>query len=248
MRLPKKIDPDNIKEAFIEVRYNTGYSYEIIPGVFYKAFDDSYTYTAKPLKQNQTQKAPQLPREIRLTFGNESFLYNDNIIIQIIPNAFIFSCLGKYVGWKNYKSEIEKALRTIATTEIIDHWTRIGVRYISEYPKMDLRDSTKFKYSFGHPAINSRFVAFKSEFEYNKSKIILNLNNLLPVVVANEKNPSSETVPTSTIDVDVIKDNLRLSGGTDELLNLIEEAHEQEKQLFFGMLEEKFIETLNPEY
>lgn len=250
MRVPKKISPDNIKEAFVEVRYHTVHPYEIVPGVFYNAFDESYFYTEKPLKPHQIQKPALGPREIKILVGNQSFVYNQKITIQIIPNALIFSCFDKYVGWTDYRQEIEKALKIVANTEIINLWTRVGIRYISEYPEKDLREFLNFSYSFGHPDVKSRYVAFKSEFDYNKSKIILNLNNLRPIVIVDEKNPSREPIPTSLIDIDVIKENLTLKRqeGIGELLKLMEEAHLQEKEIFFGMLNERFLATLNPEY
>jgi uncharacterized protein (TIGR04255 family) len=247
MTLPKKITPDSIKEAFVEFRYATTYPFEIMPGIWFEAFDNSYSYTEKPIKGQTLQPQNQGTRELKIQIGSQSFIYNENIIIQVLPNSFVFSCLNRYIGWSKYRAEIEKALTIIMGKPIISHWTRVGIRYISEYPKKDLRECAKFDYSFGHPDINSRFVMFRSEFEYKNSKIILNLNNLVPVVVADEKGSPSET-PTSVIDIDVIKDNLQLSGSVEEMLNLIDDSHILEKELFFSILQEQFLAKLNPEY
>jgi hypothetical protein len=41
---------------------------------------------------------------------------------------------------------------------------QVGVRYISEYEKKDLKDCIKFNFSFGLPQVQSETTAFRSEF------------------------------------------------------------------------------------
>ena len=64
---------------------------------------------------------------------------------------------------------------------------------------------------------------------------ILNNNNLLSV--ANN--------PISNIDIDVIMENLKISS-IKELLECIEKTHLKEKEVFFNLLNEKFLDSLNP--
>ncbi|MEO5995266.1 MAG: TIGR04255 family protein [Chitinophagaceae bacterium] len=246
MRLPKKITPDNIREAVVEVKFESDSSSELFPGIIYEAFDASYTYTNRPLKPApQNLASPR--QELRIQINTQSLLYNDKIIIQIIPNAFIFTCLSKYVGWSEYKLEIEKALNIIEKTKRVQIWTRVGIRYISEYPQKDLRDCTKFQFSFGLPETASEMVAFKSEFSYKEAKVILNLNNHLPLIVQKKEANRFDIIPTSLIDIDVIKviSNLK---DIQELLKVLEDVHILEKELYFGLLREDFLETLHPEY
>lgn len=112
MKLPKKITPDSILEAVVEVRFASNFPSELLLGIIVDAFDDSYTYTDRPLKP-----VPQLPQnlvssrqQVRIQVGTQSLLYNDKIIIQILPNSFVFTCLNKYVGWSEYQPEIKKCV------------------------------------------------------------------------------------------------------------------------------------------
>ncbi len=249
MRLPKKITPDSIREAVVEVRFASNIPSELFLGIIVEAFDSSYTYTDRPVKP-----VPQVPQnlvssrqEVRIQVGTQSLLYNDKIIIQILPNSFIFTCLNKYVGWSEYQPEIEKALNIIWQTNRIQRWIRIGMRYISEYPRQDLRNCTKFEFFFGFPETQSDIVAFKSEFSYKGVKVILNLNNHLPLIVHNNEGNRFDLIPTSLIDIDVIKEIGNLTD-TLELLKVLEDTHIIEKELYFGLLKDDFLASLHPEY
>lgn len=249
MRLPKRINPDSIREAIVEFRYLTTDSYEIIPGILFQAFDNSYTYTDRPIKT-----VPQVPvqnlvsgREVRIQLGGQNLLYNEQIILQISPNSFVFSCLNNYIGWELYHKEIEKALKIILSTPLHVGWTRISMRYISEYRDRDLRECTHFDFKFGLPNTQSDTVAFKSEFPYNGSRVILNLNNHVPLQIPVKDGTGFEVIKTSLIDIDVLRD-LKDVNSSDELLGILQEIHTHEKELFFGMLKEDFLKTLHPEY
>lgn len=148
---------------------------------------------------------------------------------------------------RNINLKLKNALDSIWKTNRIQKWTQIGMRYISEYPMQDLRNCTKFEFFFGSPETQSDIVAFKSEFSYKGVKVILNLNNHLPLIVHNNEGNRFDLIPTSLIDIDVIKDISNLTG-TIELLKVLEDIHIIEKEFYFGLLKEDFLATLHPEY
>jgi hypothetical protein len=59
MKLPKKITPDRIKDAIVEVKYSSKYPFEVIVGLIFKALDDSYKYTNRPLSGIPLSSLPQ---------------------------------------------------------------------------------------------------------------------------------------------------------------------------------------------
>jgi uncharacterized protein (TIGR04255 family) len=247
LRLPKKITPDSIREAVVELRYATLLPFNVIPGILFKIFDDTYTYTDRPIKSiPEPQPEPVPQNEIRLKVASQVLIYNEKLIMYARPSSFVFTCRNEYIGWQNFREEIAKALALIQQDEIITHWNRIGVRYISDYPGQDLRKCTRFNFTFGFPETRSDTVGLKSEFSYENSRVILNLANHVPLQVTN-KHGSAQTVTTSVIDIDVIRD-VEQSIGLEHLLTTIDHVHMQQKELFFRLLKEEFLESLRPEY
>jgi uncharacterized protein (TIGR04255 family) len=249
MQVPKKITPDNIKEAVIELRYQSDLPFEVLLGLFFNAFDDTYTYTSTPIKNkpNVPGQIGKQNKEVVINLGGQSILYNDKISIRIAPNAFVFSCLTQYIGWGDFIPEVKKALTTISETKYVEKWTRIGLRYITEYKNKDLKDCINFNFSFGLPEVHSVSTSFRSEFNYFNSKIILNLNNKIPALEQNSANPQPQIIPVSIIDIDVIKEPLEITNN-DKLFEEIEDSHKKEKAIFFGMLKNEFLQTLKPQY
>jgi uncharacterized protein (TIGR04255 family) len=247
MASPKRITPDSIREAIVEVRYLSPLPHELLPGIFFEGFDNDYTYTDRPLKPPvMFPGSVNSPQQLSIQIGKPSLMFNKKISIQFLPQSFIFTCLNQYIGWQDYQPEIEKALRCVYSTGKIQAFTRVGLRYITEYTGKHLQDITKFEFKFGMPEIESVAIAFKSEFAYESSKVILNLHDKVPVFASVGSN-ELRTAELSRIDIDVIKENLIIND-TEEVLKVIEQVHETEKNMFFGMLKDDFLKTLNPEY
>ncbi|HRO43454.1 MAG TPA: TIGR04255 family protein [Flavipsychrobacter sp.] len=239
MQLPKKVNDEAIRESVVEIRYESDLPQEILVGLFFQAFDDSYTYTNKPLDLGQLQQLTRgLPSGINIDFGGVNILYNDKISLKLSPNSFVFNCVGKYIGWAAYQPEISKALMLLFNTGYIAHFSRAGIRYISEFAGKQLKDCVKLEFSFGLPEVKSKAFAFRSEFELRDRKAILNLSNNM--------NATSGQV-SSIIDVDIIAEGVEINS-VEELLKELEDIHQKEKEVYFGMLREEFLHSLQPEY
>lgn len=249
MQLPKRIYPDNIREAVIEIKYISALPFEVLVGIFFNAFDNSFTYTNRPINQPAINPGIQahLGEEITIKLGTSNLFYNEKISIQVSPNTFVFNCLNQYIGWTDYKPEIEKALKLLMATNHIQQCTRVGLRYISQYSETDLKDSIKFNFTFGLPDIQSETSAFRSEFPYHGTKVILNLNNNVPFIKQQLSTKQVELIQTSIIDIDVIADKLQIKS-LEKLMDVIEDNHTKEKEIFFGMLNEDYLKSLNPQY
>jgi len=242
MKIPRKITPDRIRDSIVEFRYETKTPFEAFVGLFYQVAKDSFTYTKRPLGKPISVPS-SLTQEINLSLGGISLFYNDKIKIQLQPNSIIFNCLDGYIGWENYKYEIEKSMLLFGDAIQIDSYTRIGMRYISEYPDMDLTDCAKFKFEFGMSEIKSEIYSFRSEFKWKDYKVLLNLNNRLLVV----KEHGKEGTPTSIVDIDVIENDIE-ENSLPAILEKLESLHMSEKEIFFNILNDDFLKKLNPEY
>jgi uncharacterized protein (TIGR04255 family) len=247
--VPKKINPDNIINAVVEVKYSSNYPFELQAGLLFPVFDETYTYTSRLLKSPHPYLSMISPPflEAPLNLNGVSLFYNDKISVRIAPNSFVISCLDKYIGWHEFGPQIEKVIATITKAGYITKWNRVGLRYITEYVNTDLKECTHFSFRFGIPESTSSLTGFHTEFEYQGIKVIINLSNQIPVPRQPSPGAVPEIIPTSLIDVDAIKESLDITE-QKALLEEIEKVHDMEKEVFFSLLTEEFIETLNPEY
>lgn len=244
MRLPKKIDPDRIKDSIVEVKFTSQLPYEIYLGQIYQSLDETFKYTNRPaLGPKNIQLPVDVPRELKLTFGAPISLFsNDKIKFEIQNGSIIFNCIDKYITWDLYFPEIMNVLNQIYTSNCIVSFSRIGLRYISEYPDTDIKSITKFGFSFGMPEISSDNYSFRSEYKKDNFRVILNLSSKIPAL-----NTDFQKKTISSIDIDVISDNLELVD-LDTLYSLIDKVHNIEKITFFNLLQEDFLKSLNPQY
>ena len=244
MQVPKKISPDQIKNSIVEVKYTSGIPFEILIGYIFDALDNTFFYTNRPAPISNHQI---IDGSFQIGLGGQSVFYSDSLKLELKPNSLIFNCLAHYVGWSNYMAEIKKALSQIREIKKIDNFFRIGIRYINEYPDIDIQNCTKFNFTFGIPAIQSETYQFRTEFIWDNYKVILNLQNKTPLI-----NPSSQGVISgikqiSIVDIDVIAENLAITE-LDMLFAEIENIHNKEKEIFFHILKEEYLQTLNPIY
>jgi uncharacterized protein (TIGR04255 family) len=246
IELPKIIHPHNLKETVVEIKYDSDLPFEVLVGIFFNAFDESYYYTNRPLKQQKISSPSFIQNGIAIQLGVSSIIYNDIISLLIQPNSFVFNVLENYPGWEIYINEIKKAIVVLTSTDKIKFFTRVGLRYISEYEEKDLNECIKYSFSFGLPDTESETNAFKSQFIYKNKRVILNLNNKLPV--NKSRNPQKiEIVKLSTIDIDVLDEKIK-TNDIEQLYYIIEGNHQIEKEIFFSMIKEEFLKSLNPQY
>ncbi|MGH2646772.1 MAG: hypothetical protein ACRDE8_04360, partial [Ginsengibacter sp.] len=95
MELPKIIHPDNLKEAVVEVKYDSETPFEVLIGNFFDAFDETYNYTNRPLNQQKNFRPP-INQGLTIQVGSISILYNEVISILIQPNSFVFNVIASY--------------------------------------------------------------------------------------------------------------------------------------------------------
>jgi uncharacterized protein (TIGR04255 family) len=246
MNLPHKINPDRIIDSIVEVKYDASFPYEILLGKIFNQLDETYFYTNQPIIKNRLPVNIPVVKEINLQLGRVNIFVHNNISIEMKPNSFIFNCLDSYIGWPEFFNEIKNALNQISKSGTIDKWTRVGVRYVSQYLNTDLHDCLKFNYNLGIPEIKASSMTFKNEFLYENCQVILNLVNKNPVAFF-EADGSEINHFFSFVDVDVIKDKIDITN-IDDLFNQVDTNHSVEKKIYFGLLTEKYLETLKPQY
>lgn len=243
MKIPKRINPDSLKDAIVQIVFNSDISPELFLGRFHHEFSDVFTFKAALPKRN----------EIEIAKG-ESLIYeshergffldkNEKIKVNVASNAIVFNIFQDYILWNNYFPVISRVIEKLFSTGMINEIHRIGVRYISQFDNTSLIDNLNMSLSLGALNKNLETTQVRTEFTENEFKVILTLINRINLLNGEVK----KDMNTSIIDIDVIQTpaDMRESKST---LEAIKNGHQKQKATFFSLLKPAFLETLNPEY
>ena len=237
MNLPSSITPNRIKNSILEVLFDYNEPFEILFGYFYSKVLENGNYKSIELSNENSSSEDNNNKNI--------LFYNESIKFAFSESSLIINCNDKYENWALYFNEIKNIINFFNFEKEITI-NKIGLRYISEYPNMDLKNNIKFEFKFGFPNIISNTYSFNTEFNYKDALIILTLRNQIPFNVNTNK---SETINLSIIDIDVIQDSLDINiKDIENIYKKIETNHLYEKEIFFNILNDNFLKSLNPQY
>lgn len=239
MQIPKKITPCPIAEAIFEIRFDSLLPGEAIFGILYNEFKDEFKdFTKLPILQ--------LPEAIRsrdrnLIHSPHYKLTRDNFLLQIGPKVLALVNLKEYSGWNTFSQKILDTIGKIAKTEVIDKLTRVGLRYINFFEDIDIYDKSNLKLMLNEKPFETSNFDFTAEVQTGKCVCKVKIANKATIDI--EKKVSKG----SLIDIDVVYKKIKDSP-FENMRNVIEISHNDEKVLFFKLLEANYIKTLNPEY
>lgn len=234
MTLPKAINPCPILDASVEVRFTTKLHPSAVFGMIYNVLQTDFP---------KVENLPilQLPEAVRTTDPNFKFkpLYrisNPNFVAQIGPDVLTISSFPKYAGWDKFSKQIFSILDRIEKVGIIDSVLRIGIRYINFFEN-DIFKDIDLKIYIGENDITYKNTIIRTEIEQESYRSSLQ--------VANNANQNNKL--GSIIDIDTYTES-NLSNFFKDKEDLISGGHTKEKELFYSLLKDDFLKTLNPTY
>jgi uncharacterized protein (TIGR04255 family) len=175
--------------------------------------------------------------------GNNVYLTNDNAIkVTFTRNDITFNINQEYLGWDNYFTRIQSILKLLFDRNIITKVNRIGLRYISQFDNIAI-----------HQNINGNInLDFVEGDIYGMSRFELYVKEFIVLLTLTNKQQVPENISKadyiSIVDVDVVKVFNQLINDYEQVIRLIDEAHSIEKEVFFTLLKQGFLQTLNPKY
>lgn len=238
MRIPAKINPCPIVDATIGISFEPNIVYDAIFGIVFNAFKHKYPKAT-------TLPILQLPEEIRLKDPNlinqpHYKISNDTFRVLIGPKGIALSNPKEYVGWGDFLKEIFDLFARIVELDIIKQVTRVGLRYINFFD-LDIYDKINLKVQMGERALVSKDALVKAEVQCGDFISTIQVTNNASAKI--DKNRFLGSV----IDIDT-HTTQNLDSFLSNYLDIIVNAHNEEKKLFFSLLETKFLASLNPTY
>ena len=237
-KIPQRINPCPIVEAIVEVRFETDMPADAVFGIVYPAFKDQYA---------ELEKLPilQLPEDIRLKdpslINNPYYkMKSERFILQIGPKVISIISPKEYIGWKLFSEKIKETFSIVQKLDFIKDIKRFGMRYI-DFFEFDIFNNINLQINLDESPLKSMQTFIRTEIRCEKFTSTLQIANQASI-------PFDDLMKTgSIIDIDTFLENVKMSS-IEEISELIEPAHYEEKKMFFNLLKPDFLKTLNPEY
>jgi uncharacterized protein (TIGR04255 family) len=238
MTIPKKITPCPIIECAIELRFRTSVEPGAVFGIVYTAFRNEYP---------NVEKMPILnvPEQIRLVDPNMVYqpwyrLRNGGFLLSIGPKKVALGKVGEYPGWSLFSIRLHKVVETLRGLGIVDEVERVGLRYINFFD-FDIFDKIKLVVSIDNVSVTSNQTLVRVTIPGQRYKSQMHVTNQASVIV--EKTNRTGSI----IDIDTFLET-DLKDFFQNSISIIEEGHTEEKEVFFSLPKNDFLQTLNPEY
>jgi uncharacterized protein (TIGR04255 family) len=226
-------------EAATEVRFVSPVPEAALQGLLFAQIRKRYPkYVQLP--------GASLPADMRalnpiLQYAPVAQYHSPEFIIQTGPRAVtLLIQAAKYPGWGVLSAEIAFFFEALKNADFVSEGERLGLRYINFFafdvlPNLDLEVLVHGK-QLNAPELNL-ICGLKRE----KAFVRLGIGNNAMAKIADEPRYGS----VLDIDVSFNSEEFTLFDGVIEKLD---DAHLIAKQIFFGLLKQEFLDTLEPEY
>ncbi len=236
MNIPKSLTPSPVVEATVEIRFQSKFPPDAVIGIVYGIYGN-LELEGLPILQ--------IPAEIRKQDPNLKYKPTHKFMlgaytVQIGGDVILLSSPIDYPGWDIYKSVLKELLEKLKSINLIQQIDYISLRYLSFFKDCNIFDHIKMNISFNQRKINYLGSALKTEIQDESYINVLQIVN--NIHLKNYKTDSDG----SLIDIVCVvpKDSLQI----EKIGTIIDTAHSKEKNLFFSLVDEEYLQQFNPQY
>lgn len=232
--MPVSLEYDGLKDAVVSISYVSDYNVRYISQNILAA-----------INSNNDNLFVEIPTKDK-SVANESLSYkdsNDKILlvnsiyrILVSENSVTFNFTQKYPGWTDYSDLINKVLNSVSQVKL----QGVYLQYMSCFEHTDIFKSLDGTIKLNQlPNFNGSVFNFSCNCNRERE----------PIAEATIKLTNNKQIKDSTVSIVEVA----IAGKTgdyqlEECLQLLSDCHKFEKHLFFLLLSEEFINTLNPHY
>lgn len=237
MTLPKSISPNPLFISTIELRFVTSLNR-------LELFQKMFSQFSKVLPI--VEEANVMPQDLKNQDENLRYLpdftfKNDDFLLSFSTRSVSFENISEYKLWPTYFSFVKECLTEMFKMNFISAIDRCGVRYGSVFdgvinPELALKEVPKMNVD-GNLSILDAFKAV-----YHKEERMLYLQ-----ISPNAKIQKNDIVRIGLY-IDIDASFTRSIVANEDVFEIFEKLHFDQKELFFGLLKDEFIQTLNPQY
>jgi uncharacterized protein (TIGR04255 family) len=243
-RRPVQITPCPIIDATAELRFESSLPGAVAVGLGYKALEESFpTVTplqAIPLPDEFLKANPVLLYQAQYRFESEQF------VALLGPNMFAVGVNGPYTRWPVISKSFAAAFERIKSTGIIARPLRFGLKYTYFFPG-NVLSSLNFELGISGAQITGEDTFLRATIPSPPFKIQIQLATDAKITA-----PKLQIDPTISGTLLVVDSFIEQPAQDENILRdpsgILEAAHTKEKDVFFELLKDEFLDSLNPDF
>lgn len=237
--LPKRIEPDAIVEAIVEVRFQTDLFPEVILGrLLSSPFLSTWSATRLP-----GSDIPYAARDAEAAFRYQPMfqLERGTELIRLGAYHLSLHILPPYCGWEQLRAKAREFLEQCWTEVGRSDLKRCGLRYVNaltagRHGVRSIEDLNLHVDVRGKSLVDVT-VAYGSEENPHAEALVR---------IASKKHVVGELAPDATfvVDIDIHNEQPTDLHSANDIMSWLEQAHELEKRLFFDLLPDRIVDPL----
>ena len=237
-KIPKRITPCPIANATVEFRFATEWDVERLREAVYSRVQDQYP----PFEELPIKKIPQEIIDNEEVLRYQPCYQAAASSLTLLLGARMVSVVNSapYLGWEAFQHECLKIWNMVNELGAVQEIERLGLRYVNVFEDIEIFSKTSIS-----PTLNVEFSGFTQKTSYFRAFFRRDAFGCL-LQVSNEFTQPQQQRTASLIDIDISLEKEHLHNST--IIDTLDLAHTIEKELFFGLLQPAFLNTLNPEY
>jgi uncharacterized protein (TIGR04255 family) len=229
-------------EALVELRFPRNPKLPI-PELFGRL----YKQVGSEFPQNEVFPILHLPEAVRTAdpnLLNQPYykLYNSQFQVRVGPSVLSIGTITKYPGWSKLLPEIIKVVSSANEAGIFNKIERVGLRYINFF-EGDVFPKTTLTIGIEGSPLPTQSTQLIVPIVRGEENIRLQLIIAANLTVKNEWMNAQGSV--IDIDSSFLVTPADFFSSATKFLNIL---HEEEKKLFYRILKQDYVSTLNPKY
>jgi len=229
-------------ETIAEVRFEPSVPAQAVLGLVYrplqKSFPQVVTLPQAALPEAVFEQNPALRYQAHYRLDSKDFS------LMVGPRSLAVATRGEYPGWNIVFPKFAETLSEGLATGVTQRVERFGLRFINFFDE-DVFPNLHLSFSLLNAPLVGSETFFKTVLDLGEVKAVLQVGKDLTLNV-----PFKPSRIGSIIDIDCFMASPQSGNFMDgEVSRFLELAHQREKETFFSLIKEEFLERrFNPQY
>jgi len=243
VRLPVSIEPCPIVDATAELRFEPAVPSAVAVGLAYERLVKKFPRVSPlqiiPFPDEFHKINPALAHQAQFRFESDEY------VALLGPTMFAVGVNGPYTKWPRISPNLQEAFDLIRETKIVGVPIRFGFKYMNFFPGNAL-SNLNVTFNVADTEIAEEGTLLQTQVLCQPFKILLQI--ITGAQITSRVLPVDPNTRGTLLSLDCFKEQSFEADFLEKISENLELAHNKEKELFFRLLKDEFIQTLNPKY